>query len=124
MDEKLEAGGGACDKTALRLENGTHVGVAEEKARSSGVDEDKIVGGAECPSVGGSELDTVMRWADRRGSYERLLLWAWVAPVCLLAPCAYMNILLMVYLPPSICSLPPAPDILSQDAWRNLTTPR
>lgn len=128
MDETAEVVGGAHKKTSRQLEeNGvsTLVGVAEAKLQSNGLDEDDApVGGAECSSIEGSQLDAVLRWADRRGNYERLLVWAWVAPVCLLAPCAYLNILLMVYIPTRSCSLPPPPSSFSHDQWRNFTTPR
>ncbi|XP_042226979.1 uncharacterized protein LOC121869600 [Homarus americanus] len=99
-------------------------GGARRPHRDKGLVEEERVGGDEDNTDEGSELDAVLRWADRRGAYERLLVWAWVAPVCLLAPCMYMNILLMVYLPSHTCSLPPPPDSLSLDAWRNITTPR
>ncbi|XP_069972766.1 organic cation transporter protein isoform X1 [Penaeus vannamei] len=70
------------------------------------------------------ELDAVLRWADQRCVYERLLVWAWLLPVCLLTPCAYMTIILMVYAPPHTCAAPASPDALTSQAWRNLTLPR
>ncbi|XP_071540959.1 uncharacterized protein [Panulirus ornatus] len=83
MDETAEVVGGAHKKTSRQLEEnggGSLVGVAEAKLQSNGLDEDAPVGGAECSSIEGSQLDAVLRWADRRGNYERLLVWAWVAP--------------------------------------------
>ncbi|XP_066956465.1 beta-alanine transporter-like [Macrobrachium rosenbergii] len=71
-----------------------------------------------------TNIDMVMRWADSLGAYECVLIWAWVVPVCLLAPCAFMNILLMTYLPPHHCTPPPVPPNITMAAWLNITIPR
>ncbi|XP_068215052.1 beta-alanine transporter-like [Palaemon carinicauda] len=71
-----------------------------------------------------NNIDMVMRWADSLGSYECVLIWAWVVPVCLLAPCAFMNILLMTYLPPHHCTPPPVPPNFTLPLWLNITIPR
>lgn len=72
----------------------------------------------------GRELDALLLKADHRGVYKRFLVCGWLVPVCLLIPCAHLSFMLMLYLPPSNCTLPDPPPHISHDAWRKLATPR
>lgn len=72
----------------------------------------------------GREVDALLLKADHRGAYKRFLVWGWLVPVCFLIPCAHLNFKLMVYLPPSNCTLPEPPQNVTNDAWRKLVTPR
>lgn len=72
----------------------------------------------------GREVDALLLKADHSGRYKRFLVWGWLVPVCLMVPCAHLNFMLMIYLPPSNCTLPLPPPHVSHDAWRSLATPR
>nr|XP_053626219.1 solute carrier family 22 member 7-like [Cherax quadricarinatus] len=120
----MVSGGEIEDIKHKELENGAMEGGAGSKSQGSRTDDDLIIDDTEGGTDEAKEMEKLLRWADAEGAYERLLVWAFVAPVCLLAPCAYLNILLMVYLPPHTCSLPQPPHALSHDTWVNLTIPR
>nr|XP_045581060.1 solute carrier family 22 member 7-like [Procambarus clarkii] len=123
VDDMVNGGVAASkEKDAMEVENVFREGGLRKRSGDSEAVEARETRGGDGDQ--GRELDQVLQWADRGGAYERLLVWAWVAPVCLLAPCAYLNILLMIYLPPHTCALPPPPHSLSHDAWQNLSIPR
>ncbi|XP_045106699.1 uncharacterized protein LOC123501748 isoform X2 [Portunus trituberculatus] len=72
----------------------------------------------------GRQLDTLLKNSDDRGAYKRFLILWWLVPVCLVVPCAYLNVLLMVQVPLSNCTVPPPPGHLSTYHWRLLVTPK
>lgn len=72
----------------------------------------------------GRELDALLLKADHRGVYKRFLVWGWLVPVCLLIPCTHLSFMLMLYLPPSNCTLPDPPPHITLSAWRKFATPR
>ena len=68
-------------------------------------------------------IDDVQKWVDRKSHYETTLIWFWLLPVTLCVPCAYMNILLVSFIPSYSCSLPTVPSNLSLAVWKNSTLP-
>ena len=104
--------------TSRRSSNGTHQG----QCNANTLQEDAV--GGMRGTLKGRELDTMLRTADHRGVYKRFLVLGWLVPACLLVPCAYLNILLMVYLPPANCTLPEPPKHLSHEDWKSYATPK